>query len=228
MSAGNGGPRARQDGLIIERIGDELLVYDTGTSRAHSLNATSAAVFESCDGSRSVEQITEETGLDADAVGLALADLDKSGLLEGYAEPSERVSRRTVIRRLAVAGAGIGVAVPVIRSITAPTPALAISASHKGSAGQPCTPPGGRSGFQQAGCSSSSLCNSSTGPQQSTCFRSSGASCLHGSSCYATAYGASACGPGGTCVGSCSQDNQCRTGYTCQNPYGTSSFCAPA
>jgi hypothetical protein len=222
MSAGEGCPRAREDGLVIETIGDELLVYDTETSRAHSLNASAAAVFEACDGTRSAEQIGQEGGLDADAVGLALADLAKSGLLEGYVEPSERVSRRTVIRRLAVAGAGIGVAVPVIRSITAPTPAMAITATHKGNAGQHCTP-ASAGGGASAGCAPSSFCNSAPGPQQSICYRRPGETCSHPSSCQVTGSRGSIavpCGPTGHCTSSCNSNGQCRAGYTC---FGT--FC---
>jgi hypothetical protein len=214
MSAGNACPRARTDGLIVESIGEELLVYDSKTSRAHSLNDSAAAVFRACDGTRSVEQITQGTGLDSDQVGLAMADLAKSGLLEGYAEPFERVSRRTVIRRLAVAGAGIGVAAPVIRSITAPSPALAVSATHKGHAGQPCTAASAGNGYQSTGCVGGSYCNPSPGAQHNTCVRNAGASCLHTSSCVTSSHFALGCGPRGNC-GSCSKDSQCPSGYTC-------------
>jgi hypothetical protein len=186
MSAGDGCPRAREDGLVIEAIGDELLVYDTGTSRAHSLNASAAAVFQACDGTRPVEEIGQATGLDADAVALALADLGKSGLLAAYTEPSERVSRRTVIRRLAVAGAGIGVAVPVIRSIVAPSAAMAGSTGRNARNLGEC-------GAGLSACSPGSTCHLEGPYSHGFCYRQPGASCYHGAASSSTSvcYGGS-------------------------------------
>ncbi|MEW5981651.1 MAG: hypothetical protein AB1806_04695 [Acidobacteriota bacterium] len=37
-------PRAREDGLIAEDIGTEVVVYDDRTEKAHHLNRTAAIV----------------------------------------------------------------------------------------------------------------------------------------------------------------------------------------
>ena len=38
-------PRAREEGLHIQTVGDELLVFDSYDDRAHSLNDTAARVW---------------------------------------------------------------------------------------------------------------------------------------------------------------------------------------
>ena len=43
-------PLARSEGLVVEEVGDELLVADPLSSRAHSLNAFAARVWQACDG----------------------------------------------------------------------------------------------------------------------------------------------------------------------------------
>ena len=43
-------PLARSEELVIEELGDELLVYDERTQRAHCLSATAARVWRACDG----------------------------------------------------------------------------------------------------------------------------------------------------------------------------------
>lgn len=128
-------PLARSADLIVDSIGDELLVYDTSSSRAHSLNAVVAAVWKACDGTRSPEQIAAHTGLDPAAVELALDNLAEIELISGHKRTG--ISRRSALRRITVGAAGLTVgaaaaggvaaALPVIRSITAPTAAKAVS-----------------------------------------------------------------------------------------------------
>jgi hypothetical protein len=119
------GPRARSADLIVDNIGDELLVYDTQSNRAHSLNTVGAAVWKACDGTRSSEEIAAHAGLDPAAVELALDNLADIELISGHQRTG--ISRRTALRRITVGAAGLAVALPVIRSITAPTAALAVS-----------------------------------------------------------------------------------------------------
>jgi hypothetical protein len=71
----SGTPLARDQGLVVDSIGDELLVYDTECGRAHSLNVVAAAVWRACDGQRDVGQLAEFTGFDVSAVELALNNL---------------------------------------------------------------------------------------------------------------------------------------------------------
>lgn len=46
--------------LEVHETEDGLIVYQGSTDRVHYLNHTAAAVFELCDGRRSVEDIAEE------------------------------------------------------------------------------------------------------------------------------------------------------------------------
>ena len=122
-------PRARADGLLAEEIGEELLVFDSECQRAHSLNITAARVWRACNGERDLDALAAECELERDTLLLALERLRAVHLLDDQpnAADGDAVSRRTVLRRGALVGAGLGFALPVIRSITAPTPAMAVS-----------------------------------------------------------------------------------------------------
>jgi hypothetical protein len=126
-------PQARQDGLLVQEVGGELVIYDQQRNHIHSLNPTTALVWRHCDGQTSISRIAallaEERGLaaDEDLVWLALEQLQAARLLQ---EPlpqigaAARVSRREMIARLKSIGA-LSFILPVITSITAPSPAMA-------------------------------------------------------------------------------------------------------
>ena len=134
-------PKVRGDGLVVEHVGDELLVYDRERDKAHCLNDTAALVFSHCDGERSVcelaAQLSAESGrpIDEDVVGRALVRLSDEHLLEEpvSATGGREWSRRQVLVRVGVAGAAAGVGLPVVKSVVAPTAAHA----------QSCVPQGG-------------------------------------------------------------------------------------
>src|SRR5580765_3467718 len=139
-------PRARKEGLIVEALPDETLVYDLDRDLAHCLNQTAALVWNQCDGSRTTKQIARAVSSDLDHpiderfVGLALDQLARNHLLIDNA-PLPQISgmnRRELMRALAVSAA---VVVPVVTSIVAPRPAQAAT----------CFPSG-------AGCTSSAQC----------------------------------------------------------------------
>jgi len=124
-------PRAREEGLIVERLGDELLVYDEATHRSHCLNRAAALIWENCDGRSTVGEIARRVGdaLNTEAaeavVRLALEDFGRKGLLSEKPprHAPGRISRRELVRRLSVAA----VLLPVITTITAPTAYAAVS-----------------------------------------------------------------------------------------------------
>ena len=120
-------PIARSEDLIVERLDDEVLVYDLLTEKYHALNETSAALWELCDGSRSVEDLATFVGADDPSTGqrvvwLALKQLSERRLLLEPAEIPEGTSRRELLRRVAIAGAVV-LSVPLVRSINAPAAA---------------------------------------------------------------------------------------------------------
>jgi hypothetical protein len=127
-------PAARRDEIICKEIDGELLVYDCASEKAHCLNESAAAIWKLCDGQTTAceiaESLTRGNGrtVDERLVWLGLDELRRKHLL---AEPkkwpqAERgrstLSRREAIRRI---GLGAAIALPIVVTITAPTPAQA-------------------------------------------------------------------------------------------------------
>jgi len=127
-------PRARTEGLRLESLDDDLLVYDLDRSRAHRLNATAALVWRNADGQRSVADLAAllRESLDAAAdENLVLCSVDRlaaAGLLEADARPVDvvRASRREFVRKVGGVGA-LSLLLPIVTSIAAPTRAQAQS-----------------------------------------------------------------------------------------------------
>jgi len=131
-------PRARVDCLSRE-FGNEVLVYDLQRDVGHCLNSTAAAAWKLCDGNSSPPQIARtlsrqlSTRVDEAVVLLALDQLAAAHLLVEPEVPVERLSRRVALRRIGIAAA---IALPLVTSIVAPTPAQAASCLHNLA---PCT-----------------------------------------------------------------------------------------
>jgi Coenzyme PQQ synthesis protein D (PqqD) len=134
-----GFPIARKEGLLVEKLSDEVLVYDLDRKKAHCLNQTAALIWNHCDGKTSVEEIARilcahlRAPIDKEVVWYGLDYLGKTRLLE---EPVARpggmlnVSRRDLIRKI-----GLAVSVPLVISVLAPK----ASAAHS-CMGASCTP----------------------------------------------------------------------------------------
>jgi hypothetical protein len=123
-------PCARSENLIVEELGEELLVYDMGADRGHCLSPTAARVWRHCDGHTSVEGLSARLDLDADAVDRALEELAACKLLEPTPELAvvaangDGATRRELATKAVKAGA-VAAAAPLIVSVAAPTPAQA-------------------------------------------------------------------------------------------------------
>jgi hypothetical protein len=135
-------PRARKDGLIVQNLPDETLVYDLERDRAHCLNQTAAFVWQHCDGRSNAREIARalkdktKQPVDEKLVWLAIEQLGRNHLLkETLALPPHvaGLNRREVMRALGLTAA---VAIPVVASIVAPLPAQA--ATGCASSGQSC------------------------------------------------------------------------------------------
>ena len=50
-------PQARQEGLIVQELSEEVLVYDQQRHQAHCLNQTAAVVWRQCDGRRGAQEV---------------------------------------------------------------------------------------------------------------------------------------------------------------------------
>lgn len=121
-------PTARQDELVVERVGDGLVVYDRRSYTAHSLPSAVAAVWELCDGRRSRREIASELRLDPEFVEQALTELAAVDLLDGPETPDvDGLTRRRVLVRGAGVAAASVVGAPLIVSLLVPTSAAAAS-----------------------------------------------------------------------------------------------------
>jgi hypothetical protein len=130
-------PQARTAEMLVERIGDEIVVYDKERFEAHRLNASAGLVWQHADGSRTEAELAgllrERLGLPADErlVRLALAELDRAHLMLPGAPVGHAISRRDAMRHLRKAA----YLVPVVVSVAVPTPAAAQSGSPTGPSG---------------------------------------------------------------------------------------------
>jgi hypothetical protein len=114
-------PRARTKGLIIEHSADGTLIYDTEHQRAYSLEPLTAAIWTRCDGRTPLEDLAaagETFGVEAgqDVVDLALTELADAGLISDWerSPASARVSRRTLLKRVAALVGVTSILVPGI------------------------------------------------------------------------------------------------------------------
>lgn len=154
-------PQARRTGLIIQEVDSEILIYDQNTNKAHCLNQTAAKVWKYCDGETTLAEACKalscdlDTPVDEKLVWYAVDQFSKDNLLEkGIEQPAfiiAGMNRRQMVRTLGLAAV---IAVPLVTSIIAPTPAQAAT----------CMPPGQPCGTAAQCCSG--LC---TGAPAGTC-----------------------------------------------------------
>jgi hypothetical protein len=84
-------PKPRHvDGVVTSEVLDELVAYSPATSQAVSLNVSARAIFELCNGTRTVDDISNELSGSAgmppealrDDVQAAIEQMRDLGLLE--------------------------------------------------------------------------------------------------------------------------------------------------
>ena len=122
-------PLARTNGLVVQEVPNEVLVFDMETNEAHCLNETAAMVWKYCDGNTSVEKIAQILGenngsnVNDDLVWLAIDQLNEHKLLEKEVETKfAGQSRREALRKIGLASM---IALPIIASMAAPRSVLA-------------------------------------------------------------------------------------------------------
>lgn len=139
-------PKAPSDRLVVQELENETLIYSLESHKATCLNAFSAQVWRLCDGTRTVDEITQELGLDdsgRDAVALTLKKLARADLVMGFTEdapPSDHTRRAVIHGALALTAA-----IPVVTTMTIPDAAQATSGcgghwARCGSHRAPCCP----------------------------------------------------------------------------------------
>jgi hypothetical protein len=124
-------PKKRKEGIIVKELPDEVLVYDLDRDKVHCLNHSAAEVWERCDGRTTAAEIAraveKKTGVKVgqEFVWLAIEALSRDHLLEeriDWPAAIPRMSRREAVRRISI---GAAIAIPLVTSIVAPTPAQA-------------------------------------------------------------------------------------------------------
>ena len=124
MAEGKSPPPVKKNGLVVQDLGDEVIVYDPVSHRAHALNRAAALVFERLDGKHTIEAIARHVGRAFEKspqkalVTAAINELAASGLLE---TPLDALPRRVMLRGLA---AGL---TPLVISVSVPAAAAAQS-----------------------------------------------------------------------------------------------------
>ena len=148
-------PIARKNEIVMQNLEIETLIYDLKADKAFCLNETSMMVWQLCDGTNSVAEISDKmsrrlkTLVGEDLVWLALDQLNKDGLLENgenFGNHFSGLSRRDVIRKVGFASV---IALPIISSIVAPSAAMAQSAAANG---QACNPANGGNDCASGNC----------------------------------------------------------------------------
>jgi hypothetical protein len=108
-------PIARREGLVVQELPDEVLVYDFERDRAHCLNETAAFVWQHRDGRSSAAQIALTLGnqfnceVDERIVWLALDQLRRNHLLErqpALPPAMQGMNRRAMVRAFGLTASG--------------------------------------------------------------------------------------------------------------------------
>jgi hypothetical protein len=125
-------PLARKEGLHVEELPDELMVYDVERQKAHCLSPAAASVWRSCDGQTTAHQLSlrlRDQGIHADEemVWMILHRLSKLDLLAQKVTLPENAifsTRRALMKKVAAAG---GMLLLLTATVAAPAAAQAKS-----------------------------------------------------------------------------------------------------
>lgn len=202
--------RARSERLVERRVGDEIVVYDLDTDKAHLLNPVTATVWSAASGGATIDvvcaAVRAEHGADLplDVCWAAVEQLTEAGLLASApgapeapqpGEVASGLSRRQLLKRAGVAA----ILLPTITTILAPTPAAAQTGT--------CAADG-------QSCNTNNECCSGNCAGGTCACQVTGGACAISADCCSTICQASVCCNGtGT---ACTSNAQCCTGI-CSN-----------
>ncbi len=116
---------SKVDGLLTERVGAEVLVYNRTRQETHALNETAAIVFDLADGKTTREammaEVARRSGLpeDMDIVDYAIAELTEAQLVSLDAPVVSTITRRALIRKLGLTLIAAA-ALPLIETVVMP------------------------------------------------------------------------------------------------------------
>jgi hypothetical protein len=136
-------PLARTEGLVVQELGDESLVYDRESDVAHCLGGVAARVWRGCNGERDFEALANFSGTSESLAAEAVGELRAKGLLVASpvsADNSTDVSRRHALKRIVGTGlAATSVPLIVSASVASAAPPSGVACSPCGTASSgPC------------------------------------------------------------------------------------------
>src|SRR5215217_6945311 len=120
-------PFLRTENLVVNELPDELLIYDLEKNKAFCLNETARLIMNECNGETSIDEAVInlnrklKSKVPEEVIWMVVEQLKKSDLLKNdYQIPvqiTNKVTRRKILRSAAL----LGLALPVISSLVAPT-----------------------------------------------------------------------------------------------------------
>lgn len=112
-------PKSKDEDIIVQNAGNELLVYDLKTNKVFNLNETARIVFEACDGHTSFDELKRKHRFTDDIIYFALDELKHENLITAeYKSALAGTSRREVIKKI---GLATMIVLPIIVGVTAPS-----------------------------------------------------------------------------------------------------------
>ncbi len=134
-------PVARTKDIVLQETGQDVLIYDVRSKKAHHLNETVYFVWTRCNGKNLIEdvasELTEKFGakVGCDFIWLAIDELSKIGLVNTSVH-HDRISSRKALLRYALPA----VVFPAVVSLVAPQTADAQSCLGLNALGCTTTP----------------------------------------------------------------------------------------
>lgn len=135
-------PIAKIENLLIEEVGNELIVYDQQNHSSYCLNPIASTVWHHCNGNNTINDIAKllekELNLSANPdvdirglVYLTVEELEGYNLIKDYVKQpidASAIPRRKVVKKGVLLGAfAVGSMFPLVRSIVAPEATMALS-----------------------------------------------------------------------------------------------------
>ena len=114
-------PPTKNDNIVVQNIGKEILIYDLGSHRAYCLNETLAKIYAACDGKMTFQEFKKLHPFTDDLIFLSLDELKRENLIEtidDYESPFATLTRREAIKRV---GLATSFALPLISSLVVPS-----------------------------------------------------------------------------------------------------------
>jgi hypothetical protein len=125
-------PLLRTANLVVKELPQEILIYDLQKNKAFCLNETARLIMDQCDGKTSVDEAAGylhrklKANVSEEMIWMVVEQLQNADFIEkDYEIPIQttRVTRRKILQ----SAAALGIALPMITSLVAPTAAHAQS-----------------------------------------------------------------------------------------------------